>query len=91
MGVFEYDEKKWKAIVKKHPNTYRNCVVCNKRVVLCLCKDDLICEPYCEEHCPKHIWQSGIDWGTECGICGLKYIAYLKDLLEKNDIPFDNR
>jgi len=72
---------------KKEIHAFKNCSVCDERLVLNLChyREE---KYYCVEHCLGHKWQSHYDWQTECAKCGLSYIDYLKSLLEQHKIPF---
>jgi len=88
-SVLEWTKEEWQKL-KKQSKVYQNCPICNKRLVLAL-----YTEPpkiaFCPEHCPQHKWQSGYDWPTECGICGVHYPNYLESMLESNKIPFQTR
>lgn len=96
-------QEKWEKVKKeiaeggikygRNPQTYKpytECSECGKKIILTLCKYRFE-KYYCPEHCPKHKWQSDYDWQTECGRCGITYIAYLQGLLQKYDIPFERR
>jgi len=75
---------------KKEIRSFKNCSVCNKRLVLTLCHYDED-KYYCVEHCPEHKWQSDYDWQMECAKCGIPYIKYLEELLIKHKIPYSQR
>lgn len=85
-GILTLTEDEWEQ-KKKEIDAFRNCAVCNARLVMTLCHmdEDLY---YCEEHCPEHKWQSDYDWPAECAKCGLHYTHYLMGLLDKNKIPY---
>ena len=87
-------DEEWEAH-KKHVDNelgplgpYRNCVVCNKRLIISLCKYNEN-KFYCVEHCPKHKWQSDYDWTKECAKCGIWYTEYLQMLLDLHKIKYD--
>ena len=86
LAILNLTEVEWEQ-KKKEIRAFRNCVVCNARLVINLCHfhED---KYYCEEHCLDHKWQSDYDWPTECAKCGLLYTQYLMRLLDDNKIPY---
>jgi hypothetical protein len=88
-GILNLSNEEWEQ-KKKEIESFRNCTICNARLVMNLCHlyED---KYYCEEHCPEHKWQSDYDWVTECAKCGLHYEHYLQKLLEDNKISYLKR
>ena len=84
--VNEMSEEEWKELGEKS-NAYTNCAICNRRLILTLCRHEEL-KYFCAEHCPVHKWQTDFDWQWECARCGLSYINYLEDLLITHKIPF---
>lgn len=71
-------------------DSYNNCSVCGRRLILALCsyEESLF---YCVEHCPEHRWQADHDWPAQCIRCGITYVKYLESVLQNHGIEYNSR